>query len=152
MTLYVPSINTGLISNSDSNENEKRKAPPASPPRALCNFLLLFFAQTKTCRCRSRVTVWLKGVTASRSPTLARMKAVRSPFFLIWILEGQKKSPAVDGRLPVCGLCDNSSSEVMNLLLSPGLPHCSTTTSRQHGSSSFPAKLIQLQKTRSSNG
>lgn len=34
----------------------------------------------------------------------------------------------------------------MNLLLSPGLPHRSTTTSRQRGSSLFPAKLIQLQK------
>lgn len=94
MTLYVLSINTSLISNSDSNENEKRKGPRASPPHALCNFLLLFFlAQTKTCRCSSRVTVWLKGVTASRCPTLARMEAVRSPFFIVWILEGQNPPP-----------------------------------------------------------
>lgn len=101
----------------------KKEKLPQPHLRTLCaTSSFFFFAQTKTCRCRSRVTVWLKGVTASRSPTLARMKAVRSPFFLIWILEGQKKSPAVDGRLPVSGLCDNSSSEVMNLLLSRGFP------------------------------
>lgn len=118
---------------------KKIKAPPASPAHALCNFLLLFFAQTKTCRCRSRVTVWLRGVTASRSPTLARMKAVRSPFFLVWILEGQN-SPLSVASATIAAV------EVMNLPLSPGLPHRSTTTSRQRGSSLFPAKLIQLQK------
>lgn len=44
---------------------KKRKAPPASPPHAFCATSSFFFclAQTKTCRSRSGVTAWLKGVT-----------------------------------------------------------------------------------------
>lgn len=144
MTLYVLSINTGLIANSDSIENEKKKPHL----RTLCaTSSFFFFTQTKTCRCRSRVTVWLKGVTASRSPTLARMKAVRSPFFPVWILEGQNPPPRTADFLSAAS-ATIAAVEVMNLLLSPGLPHRSTTTSRQRGSSLFPAKLIQLQKSR----
>lgn len=110
MTLYVLSINNGLISNSDSIENEKKKS---SPSLTCARFVQLppsfFFCSnenlplqepchrlTQRCHC---VTLSYSGTNEScAQPLLSRLNLRRT------------KSPAADGRLPVSGLCDNSSS------------------------------------------
>lgn len=98
-TLYLPSINTASISSSDSNEMTfQRKAPPASPPHTLCNFLHLrgpvenlpchqvTHAATQRCFC----------VTLALSLSL------------ILILKGEKFQQLSPG-LPLCSVQDVSS-------------------------------------------
>lgn len=109
MTLYVLSINTGLISNSDSIENKKKKSSPSLtyaffvqlPPPFFCSNENLPQQEpchrlTQRCHC---VTLSYSGTNEScAQPLLSRLNLRRT------------KSPAADGRLPVSGLCDSSSS------------------------------------------